>query len=74
MDAEKVLLKIVNIFNVYGIVIIIRERLHIIKNDPVYDEDGKAEYEFTRNGRQVVGTVEDQHQYNLVNLKIYQES
>jgi hypothetical protein len=51
MDTKKVFFKIIKISNVYCVIIIIRKSLHIIKNNPVNNEDGKPEYKFAGDCR-----------------------
>jgi hypothetical protein len=59
MDAKKMFFEIIKIRYVYCVIIIIRECLHIIKNDPVYNEYGETEYEFPGYRRQVIGAVKN---------------
>jgi len=73
MDAKKLLLEIIKISDMYRVEIIIRESLHIIKNDPVDDEYRKAKYKLAGNGRCVKKGIKDQQQYNLVRLKTNKE-
>jgi hypothetical protein len=61
MNNKKVLLKIIKVGNVYIVIIIIREGLHVIKNDPVNDEYRKAEDKLARNSRQVIKAVKNQY-------------
>jgi hypothetical protein len=42
----------------YRVIIIIRESLHIIKNDPVDHKDGKAQYKFAGDGRYIKQRVQ----------------
>lgn len=47
---------------------IIREGFHVVEDDPVYDEYGKAYYEFARGGGSQIAYGEDQHQHQLILL------
>jgi hypothetical protein len=49
--------------------LIIRERLHIIEDDPVNNEDRKAENEFAGSICKKIETKKDADQYQLVGFK-----
>ena len=72
MDAEKVFFQVVQIGDVYGVIVVVWKSLHIIEDDPIHDKNREAKYEFTGNTRDEIHGVKYRGKHQLVLLKANQ--
>jgi hypothetical protein len=67
-DTEQVFFGPVDAFDMYRIIPVIGKCLHRIEKDPEHDENGKAQDKTTCSAGQVIKTVEQKDQEELVGL------